>query len=86
MTPAELKDVIWSVLGNLAIVGAVLIGVALLSALPFLKDDFDPTNGRSGLKIYTDHRTGCQYIGAGSGGLTPRLDANGKHICEGKDK
>jgi hypothetical protein len=38
--------------------------------------------GRSGLGLYTDHKTGCQYVKAGFfGGTTPRLDENGKQIC-----
>lgn len=87
MTAAEFKDAVWSILGNLALLYCVLIGVAsILNMLPFWKDDTDPPKGRSDLKVYTDHRTGCQYIGTGSGGLTPRLDANGKQICQRKDE
>lgn len=35
---------------------------------------------RSGLMPRTDSRTGCQYLEAMSGGLTPRLDRDGRHI------
>ncbi|RZJ26197.1 MAG: hypothetical protein EOO54_03780 [Haliea sp.] len=34
-------------------------------------DDTDPPGERSGLRLYTDHRTGCQYLSA-SGGLIRR--------------
>lgn len=30
--------------------------------------------------IVTDKETGCDYLRAPSGGITPRLDANGKHV------
>jgi hypothetical protein len=46
-------------------------------------DDTDntTTKERSGLRLYTDYGTGLQYIGGGLfGGITPRLDANGKHM------
>lgn len=38
---------------------------------------------KSGLTLYTDHGTGCQYLQAGPfGGMTPRLNKEGTHICE----
>lgn len=36
---------------------------------------------RSGMSLYTDALTGCQYLGAGFGGITPRLDKDGHHVC-----
>ncbi len=47
------------------------------------RDDTDPPEGHSGMKLYVDHRTGCHYLGNPWGGITPRLDAKGKHVCEG---
>jgi hypothetical protein len=44
------------------------------------KDDTDPVNGRSGLVLYTDAKTKLQYLSTPGGGLTPRLDNNGKHM------
>ncbi len=35
---------------------------------------------RSGLRVYTDHGTGCQYISEG-GSLSPRLRADGSRVC-----
>jgi len=50
------------------------------------KDDTDPPDGRSGLILYTDAKTGCQYLSAPSlfskTPLTPRLGENGKQICK----
>lgn len=43
------------------------------------KDTTDPPNGRSGMGLHVDAQTGCQYLSRG--GLTPRLDRDGKHIC-----
>lgn len=36
---------------------------------------------RSDLKIHTDYKTGCQYLSTFWGGITPRLDKDGKQIC-----
>lgn len=47
-------------------------------------DDTDPPSGHSGMTLYTDQRTGCQYMGTGFGGLTPRMSQDGKQICEVK--
>lgn len=41
---------------------------------------------RSGMALYIDNRTGCHYLEAGMiGGITPRLDKNGEHICDGAE-
>lgn len=59
------------------------MGVALLLVWPYQpRDDTDPPSGRSGMGLHTDARTGCQYLSRA--GLTPRLDATGKHICEAR--
>lgn len=44
------------------------------------RDDTDPPGGRSGLKVYTDQRTGCQYVATVFSSLTPRLDGAGKQV------
>lgn len=57
----------------------------LLSLTPLGRDDTDAGRwggGRSGVKPVTDALTGCQYLITRDGGITPRLDADGKHICE----
>ncbi|MBC9176786.1 hypothetical protein [Pseudoroseomonas ludipueritiae] len=43
-------------------------------------DDTDSPSARSGLALHTDHRTGCQYLSALFGGVTPRLDGQGKQV------
>ncbi len=46
-------------------------------------DDTDDRQNkvRSGMFLYTDHMTGCQYLKAGFfGGMIKRTDINDKHI------
>lgn len=41
-------------------------------------DDSDKNGSeRSGLRVYTDHATGVQYLGTVDGALTPRLNRDG---------
>jgi hypothetical protein len=53
-------------------------------------DDSDDwiNHKRSNLIIYTDHRSGCQYMQGGFFGdnITPRMDENGKQICQKNNK
>jgi hypothetical protein len=51
------------------------------------RDNSDPPDGRSGVSVFTDALTGCQYIGwspalLGAAALTPRMDATGKQVCK----
>ena len=49
----------------------------------FGEDDTDPIKGRSGLGLYIDNKTGCHYLSGGIlGGIHPRLDEKGNHICD----
>lgn len=65
----------------LAIVGAIIIVALLLFFFPlYERDDTDPPNGRSGMLLYTDALTGCQYLSQRRIGLTPRVDGKGKHV------
>lgn len=82
MTPNEAKDYTrW--LGKWILI-AWLIG-NLLSWLPIARDDTDPEGSkRSGMGLYTDAKTGCQYLSVPNGGMTPRLGADGRqHGCRG---
>lgn len=66
------------------LLGLVVVMLLLRFAwdvLPVGRDDTDGES-RSGLIPRTDARTGCQYLESKGGGLTPRLDGNGKHVCE----
>jgi len=74
----------------------ILAGIFLLHIL-FSLNKFDSTDDiknkkHSGLILYTDHATGCQYLKGGLfGAIYPRLDSEGYQICQsvtfdGKDK
>lgn len=63
-----------------------LIGLGIVGVLNFLlgptslgRDDTDSARERSGLGLHTDYGTGCQYLSAKGGGLTPRMFA-GQHM------
>jgi hypothetical protein len=45
------------------------------------KDSTDSEESRSGMALHIDNLTGCHYLGKSIGGLTPRLDKEGKQIC-----
>ena len=59
--------------------------ILFLIMIPFFQtDDTDKSFfKRSGLSLYTDYKTGFQYLGNGRS-LTPRLDAQGKHMRIGE--
>ena len=59
----------------------VIVVMALMSGVK-PKDDSDPPNGRSGVAVVTDHRTGLQYLKAPGGGLIPRMGMDGQQIRE----
>jgi hypothetical protein len=60
----------------------ILLAVLILALLGYGTDDSDASAwNRSGLKLHTDHLTGCQYFQAPNGGLIQRLDRDGRHIC-----
>ena len=60
--------------------GIILLAIGL-ALDPGYDDTDDVENGdRSGMALYTDHQTGCQYLGRFFGALTPRVDGNGNHL------
>jgi hypothetical protein len=64
--------------------GIIIIG--LYSILPSTTDSTDDgVFDRSGMSLRIDHQTGCHYLGGAGGGLTPRLNKDGTHVCTGKD-
>ncbi len=63
----------------------------LIYVLLFILTPVDSTDkswfNRSGMHLYTDHGTGVQYLKAGMfGGMTPRLDKDGKIITVERKK
>lgn len=69
------------------LLGSVLIylGYGLFYAYAFgSADATDGPDAISGIAVYVDHGTGCHYLHKPPvGALTPRLDAEGDHICTG---
>jgi hypothetical protein len=64
------------------IFGAAFLSLgALLMFGPVGRDDTDPPSGRSGMGLYTDSLTGCQYLSHAFSGLTPRMDSAGHQVC-----
>ncbi len=72
----------------------VIVLILAVSAYGFIRDypGYDDTddavNGvRSNMALFIDHDTGCHYLAAraffGYTPLTPRMDANGIHVCKG---
>lgn len=57
----------------------IVLGITLLGRCA-PRDDTDPPGERSGMSLYIDHRTGCQYLGIPFGGITPRVDGAGRHV------
>jgi len=56
-------------------------GLLLVLAFPPSRDTTDPPEGRSGLVLFTDAETGCQYLSGGRrSGVTPRVDGAGRHV------
>lgn len=70
------------------LIGALVafLAIFILSALlknrgPLDDTDNKLTGERSNMRILIDHGTGCQYLQTAGGGITPRLDAKGAHMC-----
>ncbi len=64
---------------------AIVVGVYLLFSSALVGKE--PSKPRAyGVNVFRDHATGCEYINGGlSSAITPRLDADGKHICTAPD-
>ena len=60
---------------------AFILTAMLISDLLGTDDSDASAWSRSGLRLHTDHLTGCQYFQAPNGGLLQRLDRDGRHIC-----
>lgn len=63
---------------------AVSVAAAVFSVMSSLgKDSTDPVDGRSGMVLYVDAATGCNYLSSGRQyGITPRLRADGSIWCD----
>ena len=78
----------WKItMGICCAVGLVLLGAMLMKATeepPALPAGPVVTKGYTFL-LHIDDLTGCHYLAISAGGLTPRLDAQGRHVCTGQE-
>ena len=79
-------DILFGVLCALCIYNVTTQGPSPIKSGKWWRSDYDVSddaknNKRSNMTVYTDYGTGCQYIRAGMGGITPRLDESGKIMC-----
>lgn len=66
---------------NYLIMALVILATGCDYDHPLDDTDNKEENKRSGLALYTDHQTGCQYLSAGLfGGITPRVDGEQRHL------
>lgn len=81
MTLAREEKLGWALIGAMIAVMAAVMGVAMYATHPTKPTVADP--GSAEWKgILTDNQTGCQYVVTISGGVTPRMDATGKQMCD----
>lgn len=71
-----LADGAWRIAASIAVCLLLLWAVGKIWPA-----DYDVTDESSGMRLYTDAQTGCQYLATPGGSLTPRLSAMGGHIC-----
>jgi len=67
------------------IIGAIIGILAVQYFAPYDSTDDRVNKVRSNMALRVDYGTGCQYLASpgllGGGSLIPRVDAEGKHIC-----
>lgn len=64
-----------------------LLTMLVLTLWLFDEPPYDSTDRppvRSGMGLHIDSLTGCHYLSRWLGGITPRLDNEGRHICTGE--
>ena len=73
---------------NESLITIVVIGIVIMLfswLTPYDDTDDEASKERSGMVLFTDYGTGCQYVGTGqiwgNSSLTPRLDSNGNQVC-----
>lgn len=70
----QIENIIVNALLRVVYRTMIIIAVGMLVTSVIISDR-DDTDGqeRSGLKLRTDHGTGCQYLETVRGGITPRM-------------
>ena len=77
--------VVFGILTLSSIAGAE-IDAAIFKWSGYGADSTDTEDHRSGMALFTDAGTGCQYLASPWGGITPRMGASGKHVCPEADE
>lgn len=62
-------------------IGPLITGVLVGVLVTLVAVATMPPQSPPKLTIHTDPQTGCQYLAAPGGGITPRLDASGRPVC-----
>jgi hypothetical protein len=71
-----IKTLVMDLLTLAVVALLMLLAVAKFTQSAIDDSDLDADH-RSGLRVYTDYKTGIQYLGQITGGLVPRLNADG---------
>ncbi len=81
MTLNEAKQYTKWVVFNFCILYGLIVSI---SYFPIVRNNSDAGEygWPSGVIPRTDSLTGCQYLETSGGGITPRLDREGRHICD----
>lgn len=68
---------------NLFLIGSMVFAIFQIAdwLTPYDTTDDVINKKRSGMALYTDHQTGCEYLqGSSWGAITPRTDRDGHHL------
>ena len=68
---------------TIAFILALVTGISYLSGTDSTDTSFF---NRSNLQIKVDNLTGCHYLNSARGGVIPRVNKDGKHICTGEER
>jgi hypothetical protein len=71
----------------LKVFATYVVIVLAYTVIPATTDSTDSgIFSRSGVSLRIDYGTGCHYLEGAGGGLTPRVDKEGNHICTGEEQ
>lgn len=86
LRPSHLQDATSSLAFKLFVAAVVIMILSHVrcNERPDTTDRMTPEDTTaSGIHLRIDARTGCHYLEGDDGGITPRLNSNGNHICDG---
>lgn len=90
-TPEQISEIGYCIakgftkhIGMILLTGLVILIIWNISRYAFklgMDDSGFSNTKRSDMKVYTDYKTGVQYVGTQNGGLSVRVDKDGKPVC-----